>query len=229
MLKHFVIFLALVICLFSTSTAKVYDIAGIIGTNQVLEIDSEISSYESKTGIKITVITIGAGDERLTINGASENEMILTVIPHKKLYSVEVGRGLQRWITNNYASLILKRNISEVIEMSDYATGIGVSVTDIINKLGGKSISERIEQITIAEKRSDKIVTSVVSVFLWIIIFFSFCLTGFFVLSRYKLLNKEKINHTEKSTNKNKSSELDKDDKVVVTETCENVEEELAS
>lgn len=225
MFKKLTISIIIVTCILSEAVAKVYDIAGVIGCEKSESIACIISDYQAKTGIIITILTMGREDERFIANnsGVADNEILVKVIPWKKFYGVEVGAALNKSITNNYASLILRRSLSDSTGSVDYSVGMETFISNVIEKLGSHSITERLTNIRESESKGDLIVGVIAKVLVWLLIICSFCLTVFFIFSKSRI-SKQRIKKMIIQEEENKSQDEQHEKVREAIENCEKVD-----
>jgi uncharacterized membrane protein YgcG len=189
------LFLFTIACFFSTFLeAKMYDIAGVVEKKDSDYLNVKLREYEKKTGIVITIITIGENDDRFYLKGVADNEVMAVISTDKKTCSVEVGKVIGVWMTDTYAYMILNRNVSVVSEKNDYAYGINMAVSSIMIKLGDQNIYDRISHIQESKIKNGKAIDIFSKTVMWGLIAIAFLLTGFFITSRINEIFRTKNN-----------------------------------
>jgi uncharacterized protein len=180
--KYFVVFSITLITLFvSTITVfgaveipapkmHVADRAKIIDKQTESRLNAFLSELETKTGTQMVVLTVkttgGVPVDQFSIDLANEwklgqfeqNNGVLVVVATKdKKYSIEVGSGLERILTNDFCAEIGKVLFVPNFRNGNYKEGIYQGSAAIINKIAkdaGVTISGAPTRVQLPRRRS---------------------------------------------------------------------------
>jgi uncharacterized membrane protein YgcG len=156
------------------------------------KIDSQIVSYEKYTGVKITIVIASYyGYKEYNKDNIINNEVVLFIVPEKKFYTANVGVGLQKWITNEYASIVLSRNVSQAFDSQTYYQGLESIVLELINKIGYMSERQRTLSLLIDEVRADTQRAILVNY-----IMMTLSITGLFLIVYFPMSRKNSLSNT---------------------------------
>ena len=130
---------------FPPLTGRVVDLAGILPTSAVADLEAKLADLESKSGIQLVVATVTSLDGQEIEPYANElfrtwklgdktrnNGVLLLVAPNQKRVRIEVGYGLEGTLTDALSKVIITNAIAPRFKAGDFAGGITRGVDDII-------------------------------------------------------------------------------------------------
>ena len=162
MKKYLAILSSLAVILFISVSAKAYnfphytgyvnDFAGVMDQNTIGSLNSEISSFNRKTGIQIAVVTVkDTGDMGIDeyanrlfkhwgvgVKGLDNGVMLIAAMKEKRV-RIEVGYGLEPALTDEQSGVILRHDVIPAFKQGQFSQGILAGTLGIINSLS-KSI-----------------------------------------------------------------------------------------
>lgn len=130
----------------------VNDFAGILSTTEKTELETTLSNFKKETGNEITIVTVSSlGDE--TVNSYAvklfeewgigkrdkDNGLLILHTPNERQIWIEVGYGLEPYITDAKASSIYRNILSPAFKQGNYANGYTEAIKAIIATLRGEA------------------------------------------------------------------------------------------
>ena len=147
----------------------VNDFANIIPDDQESNLRKMVKDYENKTSIQMCVVTItslegssvedyantlfktwGIGQKELN------NGLLVLVSLNDKKWRIEVGYGLEEWITDSYSKSVGEINFKPNFRKGDYYAGINMALKNFISSLGDNGWAQRQELLAIKKKQNDE-------------------------------------------------------------------------
>ena len=164
----------------------VNDFANIIPDDQESDLRTLVKDYENKTSIQMCVVTItsleGSGVEDYANTlfktwgiGQKElnNGLLVLVSINDKKWRIEVGYGLEEWITDSYSKSVGEINFKPNFRKGDYYAGINMALKSFMSSLGDNGWAQRQELLALKKKQNDENFYVVMG---WIV-FFVFVMT----------------------------------------------------
>jgi len=136
------------------SKTAILDQAGVIGDAAETALSQKLIDYKAKTGNEIAVLTIQSleGEDNFDYSyrvaqswgiGSSEANngalFFVAVDDHKDF--IQVGRGLEPYLTDLQTSLILQQKVNPEFRKGNYSGGITAGVDSLIAVIGGERLS----------------------------------------------------------------------------------------
>lgn len=131
------------------------DQAGIIDDAAEAALSQKLTDYKAKTGNEIAVLTIqsleGEDDFDYSYRVAqswgvgskqANNGALLFVAVRDRKVRLQVGRGLEPYLTDLQSSLIIREKITPQFKQGNYTAGITSGVDSMIAVIGGERLSE---------------------------------------------------------------------------------------
>ena len=125
-------------------TGVINDFAGILSTEQRSALDVKVREFQRPAGLEMAVVTVPslAGD---TIEGyavklfeewgigdeMSDNGVLILVAPNEREVRIEVGYGLEQYLTDAESSYIIRTVIVPAFARGDYVAGIASGIDAI--------------------------------------------------------------------------------------------------
>lgn len=190
-MKKLITLLVLLLCLINSSFSENYpehkgfvnDFANIIPNDKEKNLNDKLRNYENKTSIEIAVVTVntlaGYDISDYTISLAKNwgvgkkkmnNGLVILIAPNERKWRIEVGYGLEEWITDGYSKITAEKYFKIYFVNKDYYSGINLVVDDFISKLGVASIQQRQEYLKLKEERNQETASMIWNIFYWIIV-----------------------------------------------------------
>ncbi len=132
----------------------VLDQAAVIDDSVEVNISQTIFDYEKKTGNQLAVLTVKSLDggdifdycNRVANtwkvgNAEANNGVVLCVAIEDRKVRIEVGRGIEPYLTDLQAHRIISQKITPEFKNGNYSAGILNGVTSIIAVIGGERLS----------------------------------------------------------------------------------------
>ena len=190
MLSRFLLIAVIVFSSVLESRAWIFDFVGAVDSSQVSRIDSILMDYEKRTGIKLTITTITAEKyDKAEVEQAERNEILLFIIPSKKVCIANVGDGLKRWVTNRYVSIILTQNMKVAFSTNLYGKGIENIISELKGKLGYLTLYQRETILMTDAMRSDLRRQTFISAIMWLMVILALSLIIYFPIRRKRMLS----------------------------------------
>lgn len=130
----------------------VVDLAGVIDSNARARLNAMLKDLETKTTAQVVVLTLnsleGEPIETFTHQTAvkwgigrkgKDNGVLITVAVKDRKYRLEVGYGLEATLPDSLVGSIGRQYLVPNFRKGDFATGIVAAVTEVTNKISGKS------------------------------------------------------------------------------------------
>lgn len=133
------------------ATGFVNDFAEIISTEQKIQLETTLSNFQKQTGNEIAIVTVnsldgdvvqvyanklfnewGIGDED------KDNGLLILHAPNERQVWIEVGYGLEPYITDAKASSVYRNILSPEFKKGDYFAGYSQAIEAIIATIGGE-------------------------------------------------------------------------------------------
>ena len=131
-------------------TGYVSDFANILSPGDRAAIDAEIGAFEATTSAEIAVVTVPSLGGDTVDNYAvklfedwgigkkgKDNGALILVAPNERAARIEVGYGLEPFVTDAASSAIIRNTMSPAFRRGDYAAGIRGAVEGIIGLVEG--------------------------------------------------------------------------------------------
>lgn len=164
-------------------TGLVNDFAGIISPETKLNIENKISSYESSTGNQIVIVTIRSlGDETIDSYAVKlfedwgigqkgkDNGVLLLVSLDDRKMRIEVGYGLEPFLTDAQATTIKTKILTPAFQKGDYSLGIDKATDAMISVLGGNTeVLNNQNNSSNGESRMGTWIYIGIFIFLWLV------------------------------------------------------------
>lgn len=130
----------------------VNDFAGILTSTEKIELETTLSDFKKETGNEITIVTVSSlGDE--TVNSYAvklfqewgigkkdkDNGLLILHAPNERQIWIEVGYGLEPYITDAKASSVYRNILSPAFKQGNYAGGYREAIKAIIGTLRGEA------------------------------------------------------------------------------------------
>ena len=139
-----------------TPTGWVNDYTGLLTTEQVNSLNNKISNFEKKTDIELTFAIVTTLEERDIESYANElfkqwgvgkadrnNGLLVVIAPNERKWRVEVGYGLETYLTDYQSQELAEDNFKPNFRSGDYFTGIDGFVNSTIKHLGSSTWEDR--------------------------------------------------------------------------------------
>lgn len=144
------------------SKTAILDQAGVIDNTAEAALSQKLIAYKSKTGNEIAILTVKSleGEDNFDYSyrvaqhwGVGSKEanngvlFFVAVEDHKDF--IQVGRGLEPYLTDLQASLILRQRVNPEFKKGNYTTGVENGVEGIIAVIGGERLSQPKNELNI--------------------------------------------------------------------------------
>ncbi|MEK7213876.1 MAG: TPM domain-containing protein [Patescibacteria group bacterium] len=128
------------------------DFAGILSSAEKIELETTLSDFKKETENEIAIVTISSlGDE--TVNSYAvklfeewgigkkekDNGLLILHAPNERQIWIEVGYGLEPYITDAKASSVYRNILSPAFKQGKYADGYREAIKAIIATLRGEA------------------------------------------------------------------------------------------
>ncbi len=137
------------------SKTAILDQAKIIDDTAEASLSQKLIDYKAKTGNEIAVLTVRSleGEDAFDYSfrvaqswGVGSKEvnngvLIFVALEDRKSY-IQVGRGLEPYLTDLQTSLIQREKMSPLFKQGNYTAGIDAGVQSTIDVIGGDRLSE---------------------------------------------------------------------------------------
>ena len=167
-------------------TGRVVDGANVIDAATRDAITQKLAAFEAKSSDQVVVVTVPSLDgeaiepysNRLyrawALGQKQENNGVLLVVaPSDRKVRIEVGYGLEGYLTDALSSLIIENAIIPGFRSGDYSGGIARGVDDILTVLSGDSAELQARAKRNIQKESSNIDWfGVIFISIWVLIFF---------------------------------------------------------
>jgi uncharacterized protein len=226
MKKYLVLFITLIsLTSFSQGKLKysnwVNDFAGVLTTEQESKLNKKIADFEKKTDIEFAIVTVksleGRSIEGFTHDLASrwgvgkkgkDNGLMILIAPNERKWRIEVGYGLEEYITDGYSKVEAERVFPKNFKKNDYYGGIDPLVSTFQKRLGTMTWAQRqadIEKKKREEKeRAEANKEAFLNVLMWIGIIV-FGIIVFAIIRKVRIARREKEEARQRKIKKYKS------------------------
>lgn len=133
---------------FPALTGRVVDVANVIPADREARLTARLAAFEARTRHQLVVVTVrslsGQAVDLYTLTLANrwgigrrgiDDGVVLLVAPIDRKVRIEVGRGLERTLTNARAAAILATDVLPRFRTGDMPGGIDAGVAAIIATL----------------------------------------------------------------------------------------------
>jgi uncharacterized membrane protein YgcG len=188
-LKKSLLFLFLFVFILSIKASAQYapkgyvsDYVGIISPEKKAELESDISEYLKKTSIEIAIVIIpdlnGSDIDTYTNKLANEwgvgkkgvdDGIVILIDYNEHKWRIEVGGGLQSFITDADAKNIGDSTITKNFKLNEYETGIQSCFNSIILKIGDRSKEARDAYLLHIKKERDALFSKIGDIFMYLL------------------------------------------------------------
>lgn len=133
----------------------ILDQANVIDDATEVQLSQKLIDYKAKTGNEIAVLTIKSlqGEDDFDYSfrvaeswgiGSKEanNGALLFMALQERKVRIQVGRGLEPYLTDLQSSLIISEKITPAFKQGNYTAGITSGVDSMIAVIGGERLSE---------------------------------------------------------------------------------------
>jgi uncharacterized protein len=137
----------------------VNDTAGMLSPAYRVALEQDLRAYEASTTNEIAVLTVPtlAGDsiedfsvrvfEQWGIGKKSQdNGLLLLLVRDDKKARIEIGYGLEPYITDADAGDIIRNDIAPAFQAGKYDEGVAAAIADVENYLGGNVVAQGSQQ-----------------------------------------------------------------------------------
>jgi uncharacterized protein len=134
-------------------TGFVNDFAGALSPSDKAALESKLSAYEKSSGNEITVAVIKSLDGDYIENFAEklfqewgigkekqDNGALLLIAMDDRELRIEVGYGLEPYLTDAASSIIIRETITPAFKEGEYARGISEGVDRMIDAASGSPV-----------------------------------------------------------------------------------------
>lgn len=166
-------------------TEYVTDQAGLLSGNERKALSQTLYRYGEKTGNQILVVTIPSLPEEELINfteslfdlnkpgvKGKDNGLILLVAKKERKIRIEVGYGLEEFVPDGRAGMIIRNEIAPRFRNGDFYGGITAGVYGIIKSITPDYQIEGYREIPVRREKDDSFVAALLVAM--IIVFFTF-------------------------------------------------------
>ncbi|QQS19979.1 TPM domain-containing protein [Candidatus Saccharibacteria bacterium] len=137
------------------SRTAILDQAKVIDDAAEAQLSQKLIDYKAKTGNEIAVLTIQSlqGEDNFEYSHrvaqawgigssqANNGALLFVAVEDHKDY-IQVGRGLEPYLTDLQSSLILSQKVNPEFKKGNYTAGITAGVESMISVIGGERLSE---------------------------------------------------------------------------------------
>lgn len=139
-------------------SARVNDYAGILSSQTVAELERQLRDHEMKTSNQVAVLTMssleGTSIEEFSLKVAEswklgqkekDNGVLLLIARDDRKLRIEVGEGLEGFLTDARSSQIIRHEIVPHFKKGDYDSGVRAGVAAILGTIEGTYVAEEEE------------------------------------------------------------------------------------
>jgi len=161
----------------------VNDFANIIADDIKVRIDSSLRSYERATTIEMAIVSVPSLEGRTVedytialankwgVGKKSNNGLVILVAPEERKWRIEVGYGLEPYLTDAAAKRIGEGSFKELFRQKKYGEGIEKAVQRIQEELGSVSWQIREEERVRKQEEDNRIAARNMEVLLSVFFF----------------------------------------------------------
>jgi uncharacterized protein len=138
---------------FPNPTGFVNDYAKLFSADYSTKLESQLSDFEKQTGNEITIVTVenmgGLDIESYAVKlfeqwkigkKGSDNGLLLLVAKDEREVRIEVGYGLEPYITDGRAGEIIRNQITPEFKKGDYEAGVEAGINQIKSYIANKDV-----------------------------------------------------------------------------------------
>ena len=161
-------------------TGFVNDFANILNANDKAELENILSNYQKQSTNEISVVTISSlGDETIDTYAyklfqewgigkkGNDNGLLMIFSMNDRKMRIEVGYGLEQYITDAKASSIIRNILTPAFKSGDYYGGIKTAVSDVIRIMNGE-VNVVPEDNNSDSKPHENIFFWIIFIFIWL-------------------------------------------------------------
>jgi uncharacterized membrane protein YgcG len=139
-----------------TPTGWVNDYTGLLTTEQVNSLNNKIANFEKKTDIELTFAIVPTLEDRDIESYANDlfkqwgvgkkdrnNGLLVVIAPNERKWRVEVGYGLEAYLTDYQSQELAEGNFKPNFRAGDYFKGIDGFVNATTKHLGSSTWEDR--------------------------------------------------------------------------------------
>ncbi len=147
---------------FPNPTGFVNDYAKLFSTDFSQKLETDLSDFEKQTGNEIAVVTVenmgGSDIESYAVKlfeqwkigkKGNDNGLLLLVAKEERELRIEVGYGLEPYITDGRAGEIIRNQITPEFKKGNYETGITAGVEQLKKYIADKDIAPKESNISV--------------------------------------------------------------------------------
>lgn len=136
-------------------SARVNDYAGILSSQTVYDLESQLKDHEQRTSNQVAILTVanleGNAIEEFSINvveswklgqANKDNGVLLLISRDDKKLRIEVGDGLEGDLTDARCSQIIRHEIVPRFKNGDFDGGVQAGVNAILGTIEGTYVAE---------------------------------------------------------------------------------------
>lgn len=140
---------------FPALTGRVVDQAGILSQATITQLTAKLQQEEQETGNQIVVVTLNSlqgydiadygyqlGRHWAIGTEKNNNGALLIVAPTERKMRIEVGYGLEGWLTDAISSDIIRNKIRPAFKAGDYNAGVTAGIDSMIAAVKGSYKAE---------------------------------------------------------------------------------------
>lgn len=181
-----------------TPTGWVNDYTGLLTTEQVNSLNNKIANFEKQTDIELTFAIVSTLEDRDIESYANElfkkwgvgkadrnNGLLVVIAPNERKWRVEVGYGLEAYLTDYQSQELAEDNFKPNFRAGDYFAGIDGFVDATTKHLGTSTWEDRMAYKVKQEKASHEamvnfwwsflyVVLSIIGIVLFVYLFIQF-------------------------------------------------------
>lgn len=207
MRKLLLLFLLIPMFLFGqdnlTPNNWINDYCGVLTTDQITILNTKISEFEKQTDIEITVAIVNTLEDKDIESFSNtlfkkwkigkkdrDNGLLVVIAPNERQWRVEIGYGLEPYLTDYESFDIASKNFSPNFKLNDYFTGISGFINESTKLLGNKSWEDRVAYKEKIDKENREKTIVFFRYVLYLIIFIAILIL--FIFISITLVNKKK-------------------------------------
>lgn len=133
----------------------ILDQAEIIDAETEARVSRSLIDYKARTGNEIAVLTVTSLDGEddfdysyrvaetwgIGSNQANNGALLFVALDDRKV-RIQVGRGLEPYLTDLQSSLLIRQKITPQFKQGNYSGGVEAGVTGMMDVIGGERLSE---------------------------------------------------------------------------------------
>lgn len=164
-------------------TGWVNDYTGTLTTEQVEGLNQKISNFEKKTDIEMTFAIVTTLEDRDIESFSNElfkqwgvgkadrnNGLLIVIAPNERKWRVEVGYGLEPYLTDYQSHELGENNFNPNFKAGDYFTGINSFTDATIKHLGSSTWEDRMAYKVAQEKADHEAMVNFWWTFLYVVL-----------------------------------------------------------